>query len=392
MSWSFLTRLLEEISNHSTFVGKLWLTLLIVFRLVLTVVGGESIYYDEQSKFVCNTHQPGCENVCYDAFAPLSHVRFWVFQIIMITTPTIMYLGFAMHKIARMEDNDYESCSGRKRMPLVNRSANRDYEEAEDNGEEDPMISEEIEPEKEKEKEKEKETRKKHDGRRRIKRDGLMKVYVMQLLSRVVFEVAFLFGQYFLYGVEVAPSYVCTRSPCPHTVDCFVSRPTEKTIFLLIMYAVSALCLLLTVLEILHLGFSGIRDAFHSRARRQHHHQLALTNQRSLVCQSHMPSAPPGYHTALKKDSGKAGARREYNLGDLGHESLGNEASSRELDRLRRHLKLAQQHLDLAYQTEEGSLVRSSSPESNSTAAEQNRLNFEKQEKQASSCEKGIRA
>ncbi|KAK7940076.1 hypothetical protein WMY93_003402 [Mugilogobius chulae] len=70
MSWSFLTRLLEEIHNHSTFVGKLWLTVLIVFRIVLTAVGGESIYYDEQSKFVCNSGQPGCENVCYDAFAP----------------------------------------------------------------------------------------------------------------------------------------------------------------------------------------------------------------------------------------------------------------------------------------------------------------------------------
>lgn len=81
MSWSFLTRLLDEISNHSTFVGKIWLTVLIVFRIVLTAVGGESIYYDEQSKFVCNTQQPGCENVCYDAFAPLSHVRFWIFQV-----------------------------------------------------------------------------------------------------------------------------------------------------------------------------------------------------------------------------------------------------------------------------------------------------------------------
>lgn len=81
MSWSFLTRLLDEISNHSTFVGKIWLTVLIIFRIVLTAVGGETIYYDEQSKFVCNTQQPGCENVCYDAFAPLSHVRFWIFQV-----------------------------------------------------------------------------------------------------------------------------------------------------------------------------------------------------------------------------------------------------------------------------------------------------------------------
>ena len=104
MSWSFLTRLLEEIHNHSTFVGKIWLTVLIVFRIVLTAVGGESIYYDEQSKFVCNTQQPGCENVCYDAFAPLSHVRFWVFQIILVATPSLMYLGYAVNKIAHAEE------------------------------------------------------------------------------------------------------------------------------------------------------------------------------------------------------------------------------------------------------------------------------------------------
>lgn len=175
MSWSFLTRLLDEISNHSTFVGKIWLTVLIIFRIVLTAVGGETIYYDEQSKFICNTQQPGCENVCYDAFAPLSHVRFWIFQVsrvpflpsrrrrpadfrgrvspllqvILITTPTIMYLGFAMHKIARMEDGEYRTPrKAKKRMPIVSRGAVRDYEEAEDNGEEDPMIAEEIEQEK----------------------------------------------------------------------------------------------------------------------------------------------------------------------------------------------------------------------------------------------------
>lgn len=397
MSWSFLTRLLEEISNHSTFVGKVWLTMLIVFRIVLTVVGGESIYYDEQSKFVCNTQQPGCENVCYDAFAPLSHVRFWIFQIISITTPTIMYLGYAMHRIARMGDSEY-SPRPRKRMPVVHRGAARDYEEAEDNGEEDPMIVEEIEIEKDKDKEKETEKpSKKHDGRRRIKRDGLIKVYVLQLLIRAGLEVAFLFGQYILYGLEVIPSYVCTRSPCPHTVDCFVSRPTEKTIFLLIMYAVSCLCLLLTVLEILHLGISGIRDAFRRRSDSQFmRSQIATASQRPSICRQ-VPSAPPGYHTAVKKDARKLPTGMKTppdfrdQLGDSGRESFGDEASSRELDRLRRHLKLAQQHLDLAYQNEESSPSRSSSPESNGTAAEQNRLNFA-QEKQSVTCEKGIRA
>ncbi|XP_018418540.1 PREDICTED: gap junction gamma-1 protein-like [Nanorana parkeri] len=377
MSWSFLTRLLEEINNHSTFVGKVWLTILIIFRIVLTAVGGESIYYDEQSKFVCNTHQPGCENVCYDAFAPLSHVRFWVFQIILITTPSIMYLGFAMHRIARQPE-DYRrqlerAKSQKKRAPVVHRGAKRDYEEAEDDNEEDPMISEELVTEKDVEDK----DKKKHDGRKRIKQDGLMKVYVLQLLFRSVLEVGFLFGQYILYGFEVMPSYVCTRSPCPHTVDCFVSRPTEKTIFLLIMYAVSSLCLLLNLCELFHLGVGGIRDSLRRRSRDADEGQYSKKT----------PSAPPNYQSVLKK--GKVPNGKLY-PGNGGSEAF-EMPVTHELDQLRRHLKLAQEQLDLAFQLNSiagtAQQSRSSSPEANSMAAEQNRLNFA-QEKGGGVCEK----
>lgn len=243
---------------------------------------------------------------------------------------------------------------------------------------------------------------KKHDGRRRIQRDGLMKVYVCQLLWRSAFEVAFLFGQYILYGLEVIPSYVCTRSPCPHTVDCFVSRPTEKTIFLLVMYVVSFLCLLLTVFEMVHLGVGGVRDAFrrraaHGNSRSQHQRPPAhpLTSSSSSSSSSSRATAPPGYHATMKKEKLK-GQLRDSPAGDSGRESFGDEGpSSRELERLRRHLKLAQQHLDLAYQAEEGgSPSRSSSPEVTAaaqTAAEQNRLNFA-QEKQVETGEKGQRS
>ncbi|KAG8428921.1 hypothetical protein GDO86_018444 [Hymenochirus boettgeri] len=379
MSWSFLTRLLEEINNHSTFVGKIWLTVLIIFRIVLTAVGGESIYYDEQSKFTCNTQQPGCENVCYDAFAPLSHVRFWVFQIILITTPSIMYLGFAMHRIARqpeVRERRMEKSQRKKRPPIVHRGAMRDYEEAEDNQEEDPMICEEEELEKDAEKG----DKKKHDGRRRIKQDGLMKVYVLQLLFRSAFEVAFLMGQYILYGFEVIPSYVCSRSPCPHTVDCFVSRPTEKTIFLLIMYGVSSLCLFLNLCELFHLGVGGIRDALRQNKE-----------QKNSEYQKKSPSAPPNYHSVLKKGKVENGKAIYAGQGVSGGFDLpGSHSGAHELDRLRQHLKLAQEHLDLAFHLNPPSdtvhASRSSSPESNSIAAEQNRLNLA-QEK-GGSCEK----
>ncbi|XP_005166273.1 gap junction protein isoform X1 [Danio rerio] len=375
MSWDFLTHLLDEISNHSTFVGKIWLTLLIVFRIVLTVVGGETIYDDEQSEFVCNTLQPGCKNVCYDAFAPLSHVRFWVFQIIMISTPSVMYLGFAMHKIARMADNEYQPRK-HKMLSTVHQRMNRDYDMVDEMTEEVPMIPEEIEPS-EKDNKSAASTKTtaasdaavKHDGRRRIKRDGLMKVYVLQLISRVAFEIAFLFGQCILYGFEVSPSYICTRSPCPHTVDCFVSRPTEKTIFLLIMYVVSVLCLALTVLEILHLGIGGLRDSFRSRANRRLPVHRPST---STICHR-LSSAPPGYQAVQKKYS--SGKLKAEFLSDSGRESLADDNTTRDLDRLRRHLKIAQQHLDQAYHTEEVGASHNSGPDSKSIAAEQNRLN-----------------
>ncbi|XP_059181318.1 gap junction gamma-1 protein-like [Centropristis striata] len=328
MSWSFLTRLLEEIHNHSTFVGKIWLTVLIVFRIVLTAVGGESIYYDEQSKFVCNSGQPGCENVCYDAFAPLSHVRFWVFQIILVATPSLMYLGYAVNKIARAEEKtDSGGVSGfSRRKPkkpyLAGRKQHRGIEEAEDDQEEDPMIYEMAEVEsdgggaaKGNSADGQTKVKVRHDGRQRIKEDGLMRIYVLQLLTRSLLEVAFLCGQYALYGFAVPATYVCSDLPCPHRVDCFVSRPTEKTIFLLIMYTVSLLCLALNIWEMLHLGVGTICEIVRSRRVQLSDDEIygptraqGVLNEAAMNGEDYSsypfawsaPSAPPGYNIAIK--------------------------------------------------------------------------------------------
>ncbi|XP_053786459.1 gap junction gamma-2 protein [Desmodus rotundus] len=296
MSWSFLTRLLEEIHHHSTFVGKVWLTVLVVFRIVLTAVGGESIYSDEQTKFTCNTRQPGCDNVCYDAFAPLSHVRFWVFQIVVISTPSVMYLGYAVHRLARAAQQERRRAPGRSPgsrvpptpLPLPPPS-HPSWPQPIDLGEEEPMLrlgEEDEEPGAAEGQGEENEvedesvakgaggdakaagtpgTNGPHDGRRRIQREGLMRVYVAQLVVRAAFEVAFLVGQYLLYGFEVPPFFPCSRRPCPHVVDCFVSRPTEKTVFLLVMYVVSCLCLLLNLCEMAHLGLGSAQDAVRAR-------------------------------------------------------------------------------------------------------------------------------
>lgn len=350
MSWSFLTRLLEEIHNHSTFVGKLWLTVLIVFRIVLTAVGGESIYYDEQSKFVCNSGQPGCENVCYDAFAPLSHVRFWVFQIILVAMPSLMYMGYAVNKIARLEEakggcvtTAVRTGGGggythrKPRKICFGGRQNRGVEETEEDQEDDPMIYEvpEMEPTKRPRDPLQPTPRPKirHDGRKRIQDEGLMRVYVLQLVTRTVLEAGFLAGQYLLYGFRVMPVFVCSGDPCPHSVDCFVSRPTEKTIFLRIMYGVTVLCLTLNVWEMLHLGIGSICDILRRRRSpaQEDEYQMGLLHANSAVESSvggagpevgseegvgedgaadyvgypfswNTPSAPPGYNIVVKPE------------------------------------------------------------------------------------------
>uniref|UniRef100_UPI00398F1C28 gap junction gamma-2 protein n=1 Tax=Pristiophorus japonicus TaxID=55135 RepID=UPI00398F1C28 len=376
MSWAFLTRLLEEIHNHSTFVGKVWLTVLIIFRIVLTAVGGESIYSDEQSKFVCNTKQPGCENVCYDAFAPLSHVRFWVFQIIMISTPSVMYLGYAIHKIARSTEEEKNKFFKKKKPPTVRWQVHRNSEQTEDEDEEEPMIYEETDSEK-----KEANSHQKHDGRRRILQEGLMKMYVFQLIFRALFEIGFLLGQYFLYGFEVDPSYVCTRNPCPHTVDCFVSRPTEKTVFLIIMYVVSCLCLILNICEMFHLGFGTIRDIIRNKRRNQ-------SNIRPFPYHypRNIPASPPGYNLVIKSDKStkvpNGLVAHEQNLANVAQEQQSTSPDDNippDLARLHKHLKVAQEQLDIAFQGynnhENAQKSRTSSPASGGTVAEQNRVN-----------------
>ncbi|KAM9322927.1 gap junction gamma-2 protein [Pholidichthys leucotaenia] len=386
MSWSFLTRLLEEIHNHSTFVGKVWLTVLIIFRIVLTAVGGESIYSDEQTKFTCNTKQPGCDNVCYDAFAPLSHVRFWVFQIIMISTPSIMYMGYAIHKIARSSEEERKHQRLRKKAPPHLRwreSHHLEHALEEEDDDAEPMIYEDTlevqeaktEPESNKSK-----SPPKYDGRKRIMQEGLMRIYVLQLMSRAIFEIAFLVGQYLLYGFRVSPLYICNRIPCPHRVDCFISRPTEKTIFLLIMYVVSCLCLVLNVCEMLHLGIGTFRDTLRMKRNRGQRMSYGYPFSRNI------PSSPPGYNLVMKTDKPdrmpNSLITHEQNMANVAQEqqcTSPDENIPSDLASLHRHLRVAQEQLDMAFQTYQTKTnqqtSRTSSPVSGGTMAEQNRVN-----------------
>ncbi|GAA6093282.1 gap junction protein alpha 8 paralog a, partial [Tachysurus ichikawai] len=105
--WSFLGNILEEVNEHSTVIGRIWLTVLFIFRILILGTAAEFVWGDEQSDYVCNTKQPGCENVCYDEAFPISHIRLWVLQIIFVSTPSLVYIGHAVHHV-HMEEKRKE--------------------------------------------------------------------------------------------------------------------------------------------------------------------------------------------------------------------------------------------------------------------------------------------
>ncbi|NXN91734.1 CXA4 protein, partial [Rhinopomastus cyanomelas] len=228
--WGFLEKLLDQVQEHSTVIGKIWLTVLFIFRILILGLAGESVWGDEQSDFVCNTKQPGCTNVCYDKAFPISHIRYWVLQFLFVSTPTLIYLGHVVY-LSRKEEK-------LKQQEMELRAVHS----------KDPKIEQALAAV-------EKKMSKIYmteDGRLKI-RGALMWTYVLSVICKSIFEAGFLVGQWYLYGFSMVPRYVCERDPCPHQVDCFISRPTEKSVFIIFMLVMGLISLILNLLELFHL-------------------------------------------------------------------------------------------------------------------------------------------
>ncbi|XP_027129330.1 gap junction alpha-5 protein [Larimichthys crocea] len=277
--WSLLGNFLEEVQEHSTSVGKVWLTVLFIFRILVLGTAAESSWLDEQEDFACDTIQPGCENVCYDRAFPIAHIRYWVLQIVFVSTPSLIYMGHAMHTVRREE-----------------KRRSREEEQGGDGGrrEEDPGGGEGGGGGGGKRKGDKDEGKEKREGlsagRIRL-RGALLQTYVLSILIRTIMEVVFLCLQYFLYGVFLNPLYVCKAWPCPHPVNCYVSRPTEKNVFIVFMLAVSAISLVLSMIELHHLAWRHCCRRFFLRAKAVTPANASLARQLSLSPPP--PSTPP---------------------------------------------------------------------------------------------------
>ncbi|KAM3596900.1 uncharacterized protein V6R79_022513 [Siganus canaliculatus] len=206
MNWSALEALLSGVNKYSTVFGRVWLSMVFVFRVMVFVVAAQRVWGDESKDFVCNTAQPGCNNVCYDHIFPISHIRLWALQLIFVTCPSLMVVGHVKYR----EKKDMQYTASHKGAHLY---AN--------------------------------------PGK---KRGGLWWTYLVSLIFKAGFDAGFLYILYMIYdGYDMPRLSKCSLEPCPNTVDCYISRPTEKKIFTLFMVVSSAVCILMCVCEMIYL-------------------------------------------------------------------------------------------------------------------------------------------
>uniref|UniRef100_UPI00398EF95D gap junction beta-3 protein-like n=1 Tax=Pristiophorus japonicus TaxID=55135 RepID=UPI00398EF95D len=208
MDWKTLQGVLSGVNKYSTGFGRIWLSVVFIFRVLVYVVAAEKVWGDDQKDFDCNTKQPGCTNVCFDHFFPISHIRLWALQLIFISTPSLLVV---MHVAYR---ND-------KEKKYHNKHPDTNTKLYEDTG-------------------------KKHGG--------LWWTYLISLLAKTVIEVAFLYILHRIYDSFDMPRLVkCEVDPCPNVVDCYIARPTEKKVFTYFMVGASALCIVLSMTEMFYL-------------------------------------------------------------------------------------------------------------------------------------------
>lgn len=270
--WEFIGRLFDSLQTHSPMLGRFWLLIMLVFRILILGTVASDLFEDEQEEFSCNTLQPGCKQVCYDMAFPISQYRFWVFHIVLIATPSMVFLVYAMHH------------SNKK-----NNSSKYSQDSRED---------------------------------RHFKR-----FYIVNVAFRILAEVGFLLGQWYLYGFQVEAQFPCTRFPCPYTVDCFTSRPAEKTIFLCFYFIVGVIAAISSCAELLY----GSMKWFCSAPEHHCECENFKNFKQDQVEEDEKPRVLVSMPSSVSSKGGSQRGSSGRNVSSNGHKSKGKNSSNKTL-------------------------------------------------------------
>lgn len=255
---------------------------MVFLRLLMLLFAGYPLYQDEQERFVCNTIQPGCANVCYDLFSPVSVFRFWLVQLTVLCIPYFIFVVYVVHKVSDSLSLEPSSFGHVRAVPLF-----------------------------------------KIQHPTSVNRTRFMGAYVLQLMFRTLLEAGFGAAHYYLFGFYVPKRFLCQHPPCTTQVDCYISRPTEKTAMLNFMLGVAALSLLLDVLDFVCAINRSVRQKKKNKKTR-------AEKRYEEECCSHLgEDALKGTETSVAQQDGQGGAGRTASFRKRRGSGGGGEAGGR---------------------------------------------------------------
>ncbi|XP_048010558.1 gap junction alpha-1 protein-like [Megalobrama amblycephala] len=180
--------------KHKGEPGQRANSVLFIFRILVLGTAVESAWYDEQSEFKCNSKQPGCENVCFDKFSPISHLHFWVLQIIFESTPSLLYLAHVFYLTHKEEELKAMQNDGSNVEVHLKKIEHKKFKHGlEEHG--------------------------------KVEMKGvLLCTYIVSIIFKSIFEVAFLVIQWYIYGFTMSTVYICEHSPRTQSTAAYIAE------------------------------------------------------------------------------------------------------------------------------------------------------------------------
>jgi len=252
----------KKILKYSTPVSHAWWTVNFVFRMFVVGTLGGGIYGDEQGVFKCDTQQPGCNQMCFNRFSPMQHPRFWGFQVLFCTLPSVIFIFIASNQEAQIKKLDSQEKEFKSKVDA----------EADEEKQKNYYSSKEYMKIENKKKKigaiKKKQTTDQIALTEVIWTPKIRVWYIIQLLAKFVLEIVFIFLFYNLQQQQskqtglaawhVPEKYICTYGgengnfACSQNdeIPCWVSRPWEKMVMMWYMLAVSCISAILVLVEV----------------------------------------------------------------------------------------------------------------------------------------------
>lgn len=272
----------KKLFKYSTPISHAWWTVNFVFRMFVVGSLGGGIYGDEQGVFRCDTTQPGCNQMCFNRFSPMQHPRFWGFQILFCTLPSVIFIFITSNQEAQI-----------KKMESLEKEFKTKVDGETDEEKQKNYYSSKEYQRLEKKKTKigivkKKQTTDQLALTEVIWTPRIRVWYIVHLLAKFVMEIIFIYLFYILqqqqsrasglaawyvpekyvctYGGDVA-NYACSQNA---EIPCWVSRPWEKMVMMVYMLSVSVISALLVLVEVAWVTTRiSVRSNRRKRARKQ---------------------------------------------------------------------------------------------------------------------------